>query len=82
MIRFLTESRQINVCENSSVVNRISDILKYEELAINTIIKTLEDEEFFDLILNCVYPKKYKKEIILDLENYAEKPKMNKKRNS
>ena len=33
----------------------------------------------FDLIINTVYPKKTKKEIIKDLENYAEKPKMTKK---
>ena len=69
MIRFLTEFRGIN-CKNSYVVNRISNILKYEELTINKIIKTLEnesskDEKLFDLILNCVYPKKSKKKIIL-----------------
>ena len=33
MIRFITKSREIN-CKNSYVINRLSDILKYEELTI------------------------------------------------
>jgi len=83
MIRFITKSRELN-CKNSYVVNRLSDILKYEELTINKIIKTLEDklsgdQELFDLITNTVYPKKTKEEIIKDLKNYVEKSKMTKK---
>jgi len=80
---FLTEAREIN-CKNSYVVSRISDILNYEGLTIRKIIKTLEnkpldDEELFELMLDVVYPKKTKKEIIHGLENYVEKSKMTKK---
>ena len=82
MISFLAEARQIN-SKNPLIIHRLADILKYEELTINKIISTLEnktkDEELLELILKTVYPKKTRKRIIQDLENYAEKPKMTKK---
>ena len=83
MISFLTEARQIN-CKNSHIINRLSHILNYENITIKKIIETLENEstedyELYELIINAVYPKKTKKEIIQDLENYIEKPKMTKK---
>jgi transposase len=65
-------------------MNRLSDILNYENVTIQEIVKTLQtdltsDKELTKLILNVVYPKKTKKEIIEDLESYIEKPKMTKK---
>ena len=83
MISFFTEVRGIN-CENSVNAEKISDILKYEELTIKEIIKTVQNEssadnELLKLIINVVYPKKTKNEIIEDLENYVEKAKMTKK---
>ena len=67
-----------------SVKLKKNEIKKYTNHYINKIIETLKNnllcaDELFDLIINTVYPKKTKKEIIMDLENYAEKPKMTKK---
>jgi transposase len=83
MIKFLTESRMIN-CKNSSIINRISDILNYENITIKKIIELLknnlsDDKTLVELIINTVFPEKTRKKIIKDLENYVEKPKMTKK---
>jgi len=83
MIKFFMELSQLN-STNSNSINRLSEILEYEELKINTIISELEKKEFDDetlmnIILNHVYPGKSKKKIIKDLKSYAEKPKMSKK---
>jgi len=74
---------QIN-SNNSFLINRLSEILEYEELKIMQIIAELEKEDFTDkilmnIILNHVFPGKTKKMIIKDLKRYVEKPKMSKK---
>jgi transposase len=83
MIKFFMELFQIN-STNSYLINRISEILEYEELKITQIIEELEKEEFEDktlmkIILNQVFPGKTKKSIIKHLKRYAEKSKMSKK---
>ena len=83
MIKFFMELFQIN-SNNSFLINRLSEILEYEQLKIITIIEELEKDEFedkvlMDIILNHVYPEKTKKMIIKDLKRYVEKLKMSKK---
>ena len=82
MIKVFTELRILN-CQNSHILNRLSHILTYEDLTIKKIIEALNesilDEELSELILNVVYPKKTKEEIVKYLEKYVEKPKMTKK---
>ena len=83
MIKFFMELFQIN-SNNSFLINRLSEILEYEQLKIIQIIEKLEKDEFKDkvlinIILNYVYPEKTKKMIIKDLKRYVEKLKMSKK---
>ena len=83
MIKFFMELFQLN-SNNSFLINRLYEILEYEQLKIIQIIEELEKDEFQDkallnIILNHVYPGKTKKMIIKDLKRYVEKPKMSKK---
>jgi transposase len=83
MIKFFMELFQLN-SKNSFLINRISEILEYEQLKIGQIIEELEKDEFEDIVLmniiiNHVYPGKTKKMIIKDLKRYEEKIKMSKK---
>ena len=82
MMKFFMELFQIN-STNSFLINRISEILEYEQLKITQIIEELKKDEFEDkflmnIILNHVFPEKTKKMIIKDLKTYVEKPKMSK----
>ncbi|MDR3063773.1 MAG: transposase [Methanobrevibacter sp.] len=83
MIKFFIELLQIN-SENSFLINRLSEILQYEQLKIIQIIEELEKNEFdnpelMNIVLNHVFPEKTEKMIIKDLKKYLEKPKMSKK---
>jgi transposase len=83
MIKFFMELFQIN-SQNSLLINRLSEILEYEELKIIQIIEELKKDEFEDeilmnVILNQIYPGMSKKAIINDLKRYVEKFKMSKK---
>jgi formyltetrahydrofolate hydrolase len=83
MIKFFMELFQLN-SNNTYLINKISEILEYEDIKINQIIEELEKEEFTDktlmnIILTDVYPDKTKKQIIKDLKKYKEKEKMSKK---
>ncbi|KZX14366.1 transposase [Methanobrevibacter curvatus] len=83
MIKFFIELLQIN-SKNNFLINRLSEILQYEQLKIIQIIEELEKNEFnnlelMNIVLNHVFPEKTKKIIIKDLKKYVEKPKMSKK---
>ena len=83
MIKFFMEFFQIN-SRNSLLINRLSEIMEYEELKISQIIDELKRDEFEDkilmnIILNHVYPEMTKKMIINHLKTYVEKAKMSKK---
>jgi hypothetical protein len=83
MIRFVTKAREIN-CEKEYNLNKLSQILSYEDLTIKVIIEQLKnktnyDEKLIILIYNELYPNKTKKQIIDELEPYIEKDKMTKK---
>jgi hypothetical protein len=65
MIKFFMDLFQIN-STNSFLINRLSEILEYEQLKIIQIIEELKKDEFKDkilmnIILNHVYSEQTKK---------------------